>query len=474
MRAKGSLPALNENVQDISRLTKLSKTSSADLASVIMRDCGLTSNILVMANSTYYSPKYPIKTVSSAVTFLGFEKIYSMAFGLSIFKQNVKDNYSKDLMMLYASSYFTATISKSLAQEYSYKNPEELFVAGLLYQLPRLALTHAFPDKYRQVEKLITQKNKSMNQACLLVFDVSYDKICMAVADIYRIPGEVGNVLRQSGKGSGNLHKLVREASSIANMLFGGKPGGKSEIINTEKNIKAILNCPKFSVPNFIKDTCETDANVERFFKLDKNDVEMMVNILEWGKANPAQVIAKLSIDDSLIQEEENREDAELLFGRYITEFSMARRRNEDINKALMLAQETLYNCLLDVDVFTTFLDPKSKTLKGRLYAGKKTLISAAEFLVDTSSSNSPILNSFLKKKSIRWQKSDGDLKLPQTLLIQLLPKFAMFAPLIVSKRPIGLYFISRSTDTPFSERDEIWLHQVVENVELSFAKIPH
>jgi hypothetical protein len=227
-------------------------------------------------------------------------------------------------------------------------------------------------------------------------------------------------------------------------------------------------------VSNFIKETCENDANVERFFKLDKNDVEMMVNILEWGKANPTQVIAKLSIDDSLIREEENREDAELLFGRYITEFSMARRRNEDINKALMLAQETLYNCLLDVDVFTTFLDPKGETLKGRLYAGKKTMINAAEFLVDTSSSNSPILNSFLKKQSIRWQKSDGDLKLPQTLLTKLLPKFAIFAPLIVSKRPIGLYFVSRSTDTPFSEREEIWLHQVVENVELSFQKMRH
>jgi HD-like signal output (HDOD) protein len=51
MRSKGSLPAISENVQDITSITQQSHTCAPDLAAVIMRDCGLTSNILATANS---------------------------------------------------------------------------------------------------------------------------------------------------------------------------------------------------------------------------------------------------------------------------------------------------------------------------------------------------------------------------------------------------------------------------------------
>jgi HD-like signal output (HDOD) protein len=90
MRSKGNLPAINENVQAITQITRQSHTRAVDLASVIMRDCGLTSNILATANSVLYRPRYPIKTVTYAVTFLGFEKVRTMALGLSIFNQAMK------------------------------------------------------------------------------------------------------------------------------------------------------------------------------------------------------------------------------------------------------------------------------------------------------------------------------------------------------------------------------------------------
>ena len=139
MRSKGSLPAISENVQDITRITKQSHTCAADLATVIMRDCGLTSNILATANSIIYSPRYPIKTVSYAVTFLGFEKVRSMALGLSMFKQTMKTAKTQQLAQLYASSYFSGSFAMSLSKKSNYGKPEEIFVAGLLYRLPWLA-----------------------------------------------------------------------------------------------------------------------------------------------------------------------------------------------------------------------------------------------------------------------------------------------------------------------------------------------
>ncbi len=53
MKKNGSLPALSENTKDLSRLTVSESSCASDLASVIMRDCGLTTGILVTVNSSY-------------------------------------------------------------------------------------------------------------------------------------------------------------------------------------------------------------------------------------------------------------------------------------------------------------------------------------------------------------------------------------------------------------------------------------
>ena len=288
MRSKGNLPAINENVQAITQITHQSHTCAVDLATVILRDCGLTSNILATANSVMYRPRYPIKTVTYAVTFLGFEKVRSMALGLSMFNQTMKTAKTQKLGQLYASSYFSGAFARSLAAKNKADNPEEIFVAGLLYRLPWLALANTFPQKFKEMEKLVIHKNISNNNACKEVFGVEYDEICKALTNIYNLPDNVTKVLRNDNDNSDPLITLIRESGHISNMLFSNKLGGEKAMDKTEARIKIILETNEFNISDFIKDTCEQDANVARFFNLEKDDVDMMVKVLEWGKGNPA------------------------------------------------------------------------------------------------------------------------------------------------------------------------------------------
>lgn len=469
MKKKGSLPALSENVLDILSLTKLSETRTADLAAVIMRDCGLTSSMLVTANSTYYAPRYPIKTVSTAVTFLGFEKVFSLAFGLSIFKQNMKADFSNELLELYASSYFTGTLSMSLARKYNYKNPEEIFVAGLFYRLPSVALAYTFPETFQKMEGLMRENQLSINKACKESFGVEYDEICRGVAEIYKVPGKIEDVLMKKNKNDA-LSSLINESGNISDMLFGAKPGGRIEIAKIGERIQDILGQGKFSISDFIKETCYDDKNIKRFFNLGDEDIEMMVNILEWGKDKPSQVISKLDIGKAL-EDSEKEEDPETLFGRFITELAMDRKKNAGINQVLMLAQEAMYRCL-QADIFTVFFDSTRKALKARLYAGHNTHVSSGDFQLDTAKSDSPIFECIDKHKTILWNDSQRDLGLPSGISEQLNTKYALFSPIFVDDKSIGLYFASRPEGTTFSEREEIWMEQIIENVELSFEKI--
>jgi len=467
MRNKGNLPAINENVQAITQITHQSHTRAVDLATVIMRDCGLTSNILATANSVMYRPRYPIKTVTYAVTFLGFEKVRSLALGLSMFNQTMKTAKTQQLGQLYASSYFSGAFASSLAAKNKADNPEEIFVAGLLYRLPWLALANTFPKKFKEMEKLISDKNISNNNACKQVFGVEYDEICNALTNIYNLPDKVAKVLRNDDDASDPLIALIRESGHISNMLFSNNLGGEKAMGKTEARIKKILGNNEFNISDFIKDTCEQDANVARFFNLEKDDVDMMVKALEWGKGNPAQIAGKVSFGDALT-EEEKPEDPDSLIGQFLTDLMIACRKSTEINQVLMLAQEALYRCLVGTEIFTAFFNKSKTMMAGRFYAGKDTRLKAEDFKISMIDNNSPIVKSINNKETAVFNLTE------RSFQISLLKnhshfKTAMISPIMTKDLVIGVYFVARANHIPFSEKEIAWFEQIVIYVGQAF-----
>ncbi|MGA9177633.1 MAG: HDOD domain-containing protein [Desulfobacterales bacterium] len=467
MRSKGNLPAINENVQAITQITHQSHTRAVDLATVIMRDCGLTSNILATANSVMYRPRYPIKTVTYAVTFLGFEKVRSLALGLSMFNQTMKTAKTQQLGQLYASSYFSGAFASSLAAKNKADNPEEIFVAGLLYRLPWLALANTFPNKFKEMEKLISDKNISNNNACKQVFGVEYDEICNALTNIYNLPDKVAKVLRNDDDVSDPLIALIRESGHISNMLFSNNLGGEKAMEKTEARIKKILGNNEFNISDFIKDTCEQDANVARFFNLEKDDVDMMVKALEWGKGNPAQIAGKVTFGDALT-EEEKPEDPDSLIGQFLTDLMIACRKRTEINQVLMLAQEALYRCLVGTEIFTAFFNKSKTMMTGRFYAGKDSRLKAEDFKISMIDNNSPIVTSINNKETAVFNLTE------RSFQISLLKnhshfKTAMISPIMTKDLVIGVYFVARANDIPFSEKEIAWFEQIVIYVGQAF-----
>lgn len=202
------------------------------------------------------------------------------------------------------------------------------------------------------MEKLIIDKNISNNKACQEVFGVEYDEICKALTNMYNLPDKVAKVLLNDDDPTDPTVALIRESGHISNMLFSNKLGGEKAMGKIETHIKKILKTDQFNISDFIKDTCEQDANVTRFFNMEKDDVDMMVKALEWGKGNPAQIAGKVTYGDALT-EQEKPEDPDLLIGQFLTDLMIACRKNTEINQVLMLAQEALYRCLIGTEIFT-------------------------------------------------------------------------------------------------------------------------
>ncbi len=471
MRKKGTLPALTKNVQDIMQLTSQSETSAMELATVIMRDCGLTSNLLATANSIYYRRIYAIKTVSSAVSLLGFEKVRSLALGLSIFKEFMKTPRDQKLARLYASSYFAGSFAMSLSRQFKCSNPEEMFVAGLLSNLPLIALANSYPERFITFDQFCKGGTMTPSQACLRVFDVDYEELCRLLSESYNLQGKVAEMLTTGQKKTPDpLLALVQEAGTISNMLFGEKPGGKEGIESSNARLKAILKNEKFSVSSFINSACEEDDNITRYFHLEKDDVEMMVKVLEWGKASPVELTAKLAFGEKTEQEQRREEAPESLIGHFFTELMICHKQNVDINQVLMLAQEALYRCLTPAEVFMALLDKRTKTIVGRFYTGSNPMLDASDFRFNMIEEVSPLIDCLNTKVGGHVQIDGKGYFLPRAAQ-RLNLKDIIFSPIIVMDKAIGLYLVGRVTSTPFDEREQAWFEQIIQHVEKAFDR---
>lgn len=471
MRNKGSLPALSETVLEISRLAKKQDSSALDLTAVIMRDCGLASNLMATVNSAYYAPRFPVKTISAAVTYLGFDKVYLLSLGLGLFRHTMETLKRRKLLKLYAISYFSGILAMSLAKACHHANPEEIFIAGLLYRLPGMSLANTFPERFHEMEMRINEKGMTVNQACLDVFQVRYDDICDAVLAFYHLPEDVERIIRKPKATDDPLILLVEESAAMAAMMFGDQLGGKNTLRKTEKRISKILDFPKFSIPDLIRQTFETDDNVKHFFNLGAEDVEIMVNILEWGKANPMEIVTHMDFGDAL-DSSAPVDTPEVLIGYFLTELALCRRRGGELNQLLMLAQEALFRCLLDSEIFIAFLSADKKSVQGRFYVGSTLHINAQDFSVPLNKSDSAIVECLRSLSSFQWQAGTLGLGLPYIPFGQMPFRYAYMSPILARNQAIGLCFAGRLKGDAFNDRECVWIDQIVDHIAAEFGSI--
>ena len=469
MHSKGSLPALSETVLEISRLARKRETSALDLAGVIMRDCGLASSLLATVNSAYYAPLFPIKTISAAVTYIGFDKVYLLALGLGMFRHSMETLRTRRLLKLYATSYFSGSLAMALAELAGHSSPEEIYIAGLLYQLPGMSLANTFPDHFARMETMINHEGVSVNHACLEIFGVSYDDICDAVMARYHLPEDVEQVIRHRGPSDAALSRLVAASAALAAMLFGDREGGKKAINRAEKEIRKILGRDDFCVMHLIRHTFAADGNIKHFFNLNTDDVEIMLNLLAWGKANPIAVVTHMDfgIDDN---PEPATDKPEALIGYFLTELGLCCKQGSELNQLLMVAQEALFRCLPESEIFMAFLSPDKKILQGRFYVGSSLHITAQDFSIEMHRTDSAVIEALRSREALTWQSGVTGLGLPYTPFGKMPFKHAYLAPIVVHNQAIGICFCGRTGGTAFGERECVWIDQIVAQVTAAFA----
>lgn len=181
----GDLPTLPHVVQRIAAMIGRPNVSTEEIGSIIEKDQVLAAKVLRLANSPFYGFPSRIGSVSHAVIVLGFNVVKGLtlcASALSIMKDAGMDQ-------LWRHSLGVAITANLLATRLEIKNPEELFVSGLLHDIGKVVLYVKWSDVGNCIKDALTSGgDRSLFEVELELTGLSHADIGGCLADAWHLP----------------------------------------------------------------------------------------------------------------------------------------------------------------------------------------------------------------------------------------------------------------------------------------------
>ncbi len=188
IKSMPTLPTVALRVLDVSANPD---SSANDLMKIISPDVSLTAKILKIANSPFYGLTKEISSLQHAVTVLGFKEIRNLVISTVAFEsfKNLKQNGGFDINKFWRHSFYCALAAKIIAVDL--KNvSNELFVAGLVHDIGKLAMYITFPTEFKmQAEIMSPLKIKyTAFETEKDIFGMTHDEVGMKLLEKWMFP----------------------------------------------------------------------------------------------------------------------------------------------------------------------------------------------------------------------------------------------------------------------------------------------
>ena len=183
------LPTLPAVANKITKLMKDPTCTAIKIAEVMDKDQSLTTRVLRLVNSAYYSLYTEVTNVRHAVALLGFRTISQIIISISVFDV-FKGRYGEDFDRegFWKHSIGCAVISQMIAKMTKYPKVDDCFTAGLLHDAGKVVLDQFLHEEMTKVIALIKEKNICFADAEKEVLGLNHAEIGGQVMKNWNIP----------------------------------------------------------------------------------------------------------------------------------------------------------------------------------------------------------------------------------------------------------------------------------------------
>ena len=187
-----TLPSVAMNVLAVARSPRASVKAYAD---AIEHDPVLTTRLLALANSSYYSRGAPpIDSCQEAVSRIGLDTTLAATLSFSLFRQQGTNAY---LQRVWSRSLIAAIASRYLAEQLCPHRTGFVFTAALLQDIGVLALKALYPDEVESVYET-TSPHPELSRNEHIQFGCDHASIGAWLAAKWGVPTPIADAIHTS------------------------------------------------------------------------------------------------------------------------------------------------------------------------------------------------------------------------------------------------------------------------------------
>ncbi len=216
------IPTLSHIIEKVFTILGDKNTAFSDLADVIKYDQAISSKVISIANSAYYSRGIEIYSLQRAMINIGFEEVKSIVMCL-LFVENILKKLKlkeEDIGALWKHSIHVATAARLLSEKTFTEDPQKVYTISLLHDIGKVVLYIA-GENYRDVLKDAEGRGKEHHVVERERYGIDHQEIGYVVSIKWKFPEEFTYAIRHHhGPAPGgkyeSLLRLVRTADRFA------------------------------------------------------------------------------------------------------------------------------------------------------------------------------------------------------------------------------------------------------------------
>ncbi len=189
-----SLPSMPAIYFQITEELSSPDASIQKVGKIIAQDMALTSKILQLVNSAYFSLPRHISSPEHAAVLLGLDIIKSLVLIAHVFKKFDQVDMPNNFMeSLWLHNLMTGKIAKLIAKEESrdQKIIDNSFIAGLLHDCGKLILATNYSSKYREIVINCNEKNKKLRSVEEEMLGITHAEVGAYLMELWGLPSPI-------------------------------------------------------------------------------------------------------------------------------------------------------------------------------------------------------------------------------------------------------------------------------------------
>lgn len=234
------LPTLPTVLEKIVALTNDPNVSLGEIEQAISTDPVISTKLLRIVNSAYFSFFREITSLKQAIVVLGLEATKNLVYGTSIISAFGKETRIKQFPLIGFWKYSVAcgNISRTLASLLDYSFYEEAFLAGLVHNIGKIVLARYKTDDFEKAIENSAEKGVPLSTSEEEFIGFDHSHVGYELATRWRLPQLLDDAIRfyetpDQAENNRDLCAIVRLASILSrtyNIGVSGEPELKGDI----------------------------------------------------------------------------------------------------------------------------------------------------------------------------------------------------------------------------------------------------